>query len=197
MSQSNTSHSSKSIQKNQNSQLTSKTDHTERVSPKAEKPNQQKDVVQNKPKISQPKANAQTAATKESTLNQLSNTEKLDNVSRVSTNAAIKNTAHPCGPCECRGLDCDGEHPMCNNCEWYGRRCSYDWWVRLGMASGAIDKNRKRRTEPSTSLGRLKGSMLSLREGWQMWWGNSVESVLSNIKAFITARNDLHKAISL
>ena len=150
MSQSNTSHSPKSIQNNQKSPPTSKTDNTDRVSPKSEKPNQQKDVVPN-----QPKANAERAATKGSALNLLSNPEKLDNASGSSTNAAIKNTPRPCGPCECRELDCDGEYPMCNNCEWFGRRCSYGWWVGLGEALGAIHMKRKRRTEPGTSLGRL------------------------------------------
>ena len=126
MSQSNSSHSPKNNQKNQKSPPTSKTDNSDRVSPKAERPNQQKDVVQNKDKIPQPKANAETAATKVSAPNLLSNTKKLDNVSAKSTNAAIKHTARPCGPCECWQLDCDGEHPTCNMCEWYGRRCSYD-----------------------------------------------------------------------
>ena len=155
MSQSNTPSSFESIQSNQKPPPASTTNNTDRVSPKDGNSNQQKDVVQNKPKTSQPKADAEKAATKESAPNPPSNTGKLDNVSGMSTYAAFKNTPRPCGPCEWRELDCDGDHPMCNNCEWYGRRCSYDWWVQLGEALGAIHKKGKGRTEPSTNLGSL------------------------------------------
>ena len=124
MSQSNTSSSLKSIQTDQESPPTSKTDNTDRGRPKAEKP-KQKDVVPNKPKNSQPNANAETAATKGSA-SKLSITERLERLDGLNTNRAWKHTTRPCGPCECWSLDCDGEHPMCNNCEYYGRRCSYD-----------------------------------------------------------------------
>lgn len=159
MSQSNTSYPPKSIPNNQKSPPTSKTDKTGGVSSKAEKPNQQKVVAQKKPEVSQLKANAETAATKGSGPSLLTSTKKLDNVSGGSTNAAYINTPVPCGPCECWELDCDGDHPICNNCGFYGRRCSYGWWVRLGAAQGVIDKKWKWRTEPPTIWGRLEGSM--------------------------------------
>ena len=167
MSQPKTSSPLKSIQNDQESPPTSKTDSTDHGTPKAEKP-KQRDVVPNKPKNSQPNANAETAATKGSA-SKLSITEKLERLDEFSTSHSFPTnsqpnanaetavtkgsgsklsyteklerldgmsdppwierttqTTRPCGPCECWSLDCDGEHPMCNNCEYYGRRCSYD-----------------------------------------------------------------------
>lgn len=126
MSQSNPSQSNQSIPKNVKSPVTSKSDHSDQASSNAGKAKQTKDTAKGNPEQPQSPLTKTSTATKAATPGLHSNSNKVGSAGGASASDEIKNTSRPCGPCECRELQCDGVRPICNYCESNGRRCSYD-----------------------------------------------------------------------
>lgn len=122
------SQSNQSIPKNIEPAVASKSDHDDQASSSsAEKVKQDKDTAKDSPERPQsPSTKKNSTATKAVTPGLGSNTNRVYGAGGASASDEIKYTSHPCGPCQWRELQCDGVHPMCNNCEWNGRRCDYD-----------------------------------------------------------------------
>ena len=125
MSQSNPSQSNQNNRKDIKSPVTSKSDHSDQASSNAGKAKQTKDTAKGNPEQPQSPSTKTSTATKAVTPGLHSNSDKVGSAGGAPASGGIKFTSYPCGPCEWRELDCDGVRPICNNCEWNGRRCSY------------------------------------------------------------------------
>ncbi len=126
MSQSTTFHpSSQGILDNDKPSLILRTDHRDRAFPSAELRNQNENLTQSTSVSFQSPSTGKIATLEFSTPSPCSNVTEVDD-KQASTRTGIKQSVYPCEPCDSMELRCDGVRPMCNVCDFEGRRCYYE-----------------------------------------------------------------------